>query len=285
MEGRIVKLTGGLYTVHTLEGMIEAKPRGLFRHHNQAPKVGDLVTLDASTITHVEPRKNDLERPSIANVDQAFLLNAAQAPEFSFNLLDRFLTLIESHGVNVVIVVPKIDLLSDAELKALQKDLAYYAPFYDIHYVSKHDPDTFVGLKRTLHGKISVLAGQTGAGKSSLLNVLDPTLNIQTGEISKALGRGRHTTRHTQLWPVEGGWLADTPGFSKLSFDHLKPEDLKDYFVDFVALSEGCKFRGCQHINEPNCQVKAAVEAGTLLKSRYQNYRLLHQELKDVKRY
>ncbi len=285
MEGRIIKLTGGLYTVQTVQGPIEARPRGLFRHHNQAPKVGDKVLIEGSTITELFERTNDLQRPSIANVDQAFLLNAAANPEFSFNLLDRFLALIESHDVRAVIVVPKIDLLDASQLATLKAQMRYYEPFYDIHYVSTKDPSTFTSLKATLKDKISVLAGQTGAGKSSLLNVIDPNLDLKTGEISKALGRGRHTTRHTQLWPVEGGLLADTPGFSKLTFDHLKPEELPHLFPDFVALSEGCKFRECQHLNEPHCAVKQALQADQILKSRYQNYQILHQELKDVKRY
>lgn len=285
MEGRIIKLTGGLYTVQTAQGPIEAKPRGLFRHHNQAPKVGDKVLIEGTTITELFERQNDLQRPSIANVDQAFLLNAAASPEFSFNLLDRFLALIESHEVRAVIVVPKIDLLEAKALNELKSQLAYYEPFYDIHYVSTKDLETFKPLRATLKDKISVLAGQTGAGKSSLLNVLDPDLDLKTGEISKALGRGRHTTRHTQLWPVDGGLLADTPGFSKLTFDHLKPEQLPHLYPDFVALSEQCKFRECQHLNEPHCAVKKALENQTILKSRYQNYQLLHQELKDVKRY
>ncbi len=285
MEGRIIKLTGGLYSVQVDDKRIEARPRGLFRHHNQAPKVGDLVTLEETTIMEVKPRYNDLQRPSIANVDQALLLNAAAKPEFSFNLLDRFLTLIESHDIKAVIVVPKIDLIDDEALHKLKQDLAYYEPYYDIHYVSTKDPTTFHSIRQTLKDKISVLAGQTGAGKSSLLNVLDPKLNLQTGEISKALGRGRHTTRHTELWPVEGGWLADTPGFSKLTFDHIDHYTLPHCFPDFVELSTQCKFRECQHLKEPGCAVKKALEEGKLLPSRYQNYQLLYQELKDVKRY
>jgi ribosome biogenesis GTPase len=285
VKGRIIKLTGGLYTVMTEHGRIEARPRGLFRHHNQAPKVGDFVLCEDQTIVDLEERFNDLDRPAIANVDLALLLNAATQPDFSFNLLDRFLVMIESHQVQAVIIVPKIDLLDTHALKALKKDLTYYEAYYPVYYVSKHDAATTEPIKALLTDKVSVLAGQTGAGKSSLMNVLDPTLDLQIGEISKALGRGRHTTRHTELWPLAGGWLADTPGFSKLTFDHLEADDLTTYYPDFMALSSQCKFRGCQHLNEPHCAVKKAVEEGLILESRLQNYRLMHQELKDVKRY
>lgn len=285
VKGRIIKLTGGLYTVMTDQGRIEARPRGLFRHHNQAPKVGDWVWCEAQTIVDLEDRHNDLERPAIANVDLALLLNAATKPDFSFNLLDRFLVMIESHDVQAVIIVPKIDLLEAEALEDLKKDLRYYETYYPVYYVNKHDAKTTEPVKTLLADKVSVLAGQTGAGKSSLMNVLDPSLNLQVGEISKALGRGRHTTRHTELWPLAGGWLADTPGFSKLSFDHLQADDLSSYYPDFVALSSQCKFRGCQHLNEPHCAVKKAAEEGLILPSRIQNYRLIHQELNEVKRY
>lgn len=283
--GRIIKLIGGQYTVLTDQNeRLHVKPRGLFRHHAVSPKVGDLVTVEDTLITAVEPRKNDLERPPIANVDQAILIHAAREPEFSFNLLDRFLIRISMANVEAVIVVTKIDLLNEDELVALKEKLAYYAQYFDVHYTSVREPASLQAMEKLLAGKVSVFAGQTGAGKSSLLNAFDIRLAIEVGEISKALGRGRHTTRHVELLEVYGGLTADTPGFSKLDFTDQDIDNLAEHYPDFFARSHQCRFRGCKHLNEPGCAVKADLEAGKILRERYENYKLFHEEISQQKK-
>ncbi len=284
-KGRIIKLIGGQYTVRDEMGKhTVVKPLGVFRHQAIAPKVGDLVIFDDDHITEVLPRDNTLVRPPIANVDQAILIHSAKSPEFSFFLLDRFLTLVEFEQIRPVVIVTKIDLLQAEELNDLKASLSYYASFYDVYYTSVHQVESLEPVKQLLDGKVSVFAGQTGSGKSSLLNALDISLSIKTQEISKALGRGKHTTRHTELLELHGGLVADTPGFSKLDFYDMEVEDLLACYPDFLALSEDCKFRMCLHINEPGCAVKAAVKLGVVMKQRYDNYCLIHEEIKGQKK-
>ncbi|MFW5865285.1 MAG: ribosome small subunit-dependent GTPase A [Candidatus Izemoplasmataceae bacterium] len=285
-KGIIIKLIGGQYTVlddATKERFI-LKPRGVFRHLEISPKVGDKVVYNTDQIIKVMDRDNDLVRPPIANIDQAIILNAATSPAFSFNLLDRFLVLIEKEDVHPIIVVSKMDLISQEEAITLKEKLAYYETMYPVYYVSVKDQTSVEPLKTLFKDKVSVFAGQTGSGKSSLLNALDIKLNIETGEISKALGRGRHTTRHSELIELYDGLVADTPGFSKLDFYDIKKEDLTVLYPDFFKLSEDCKFRGCLHINEPGCAVKKALNQGTLLKERYDNYLLIYQEIANQKK-
>jgi len=284
-KGRIIKLTGGLYTVENdLKERKNLKARGVFRHRNLSPKVGDIVEYDDEFITKVFDRENDLVRPPVANVDQAILINAAKEPDFSYYLLDRFLVLIEKENITPVIVVSKTDLLSPTEFDTLREGLAYYEQFYDVYYVNVKDAQTFVPLKALLKDKVSVFAGQTGAGKSSLLNGLDIKLQLETGEISKALGRGRHTTRHSELIHVYDGLVADTPGFSKLDFYDIDIDLLPELYIDFFKLGDHCKFRACTHINEPKCAVKKAVEDQVIPKQRYDNYRLIYDEIKHQKK-
>ncbi|MFW5842093.1 MAG: ribosome small subunit-dependent GTPase A [Bacillota bacterium] len=283
-NGRIVKLTGGLYTVQDETGSrYDIKPRGLFRHKDISPKVGDNVLYSEDAIENVLPRDNELVRPPIANVDQAILIHSAKEPTFSFYLLDRFLVLVEKEHIKPVIIVTKIDLLSDTELITLKKQLNYYEQYYDIYFTSTKEPSTLTTIQGLLANKISVFAGQTGAGKSSLLNALDIDLDLETGTISKALGRGKHTTRHTELHKAYDGLVADTPGFSKLDFYDLEKEDIKDNYPDFVFYQDACKFRGCVHLNEPKCAVKAAVENGDIPKFRYDNYKLIYNEIEQKK--
>ncbi len=285
-KGIIIKLIGGIYTVldgdnqrHTL------KPRGIFRHKNKSPKVGDIVDFDETTITHIHPRNNDLVRPPIVNVDQAILINSTLRPNFSLFLLDRFLVLSHQEEITPVIVINKIDLLGKVAFDKLKSELAYYEQYYDVYYLSAKQPQTLEAFKQTFDGKVSVFAGQTGSGKSSLLNAIDPSLDLKTGETSKALGRGRHTTRHTELLTISSGLIADTPGFSKLDFNAMEAEDLTHYYIDFFERSQDCKFRGCQHINEPSCAIKKAVENGDIPQSRYDNYQKIHKEITNQKKY
>jgi len=283
-KGRIIKLIGGQYTVLLEDGNRRiAKPRGKFRHVEVSPKVGDLVVIEGETITEVEPRFNELKRPPIVNVDTAFIINAIVEPNFSFNLLDRFLVMVAYESIEPVIVVSKIDLADDDTLQSLKQTLNYYENYYDILYTSVKKASTLDVLRGRLKNRISVFAGQTGSGKSSLLNALDERLNIKTGTISKALGRGRHTTRHSELITVNGGLVADTPGFSKLDFDTIDCNHLPELYPDFFALSSHCKFRGCHHLNEPKCAVKAAVENGDIPSVRYENYKLIYEAIKSIK--
>jgi ribosome biogenesis GTPase len=285
-KGTIIKLIGGQYTVldDVSKERFILKPRGVFRHLEISPKVGDNVIYNDDQILEVEPRENDLVRPPIANIDQAIILNAATSPAFSFNLLDRFLVLVEKESVHPTIVVSKMDLLSEAETAILKKKLAYYETIYPVYFVSVKDKESLEPLKALFKGKVSVFAGQTGSGKSSLLNALDIDLDLETGEISKALGRGRHTTRHSELHELYEGLVADTPGFSKLDFYDIDKEDLPLYYPDFFKLSSNCKFRGCMHINEPGCAVKKALDQGEILKERYENYLLIHHEIANQKK-
>ncbi len=279
-EGRIVKLLGGVYTVEDEKGnRVNRKARGKFRHVKSSPKVGDRVLFGQDFITEILKRQNDLHRPPIANIDQAVLINSAKEPDFSFFLMDRFLVLIESEDITPIIVVNKIDLLSETELADLQEKLSYYETFYEVYYVSKHDTERLRALSNVFADKISVLAGQTGGGKSSLLNAIDPSLSLKIGDVSKALGRGRHTTRHVELLRICDGLVADTPGFSKLDFGGLEAEDLPHMYPDFFELSSKCQFRGCTHMNEPKCAVKKAVANQDIPAFRYDNYKQIYQEL------
>ena len=280
-KGLITKLIGGLYTVydgeyHTL------KPIGKFRYTNVDPKVGDNVSFDERGIYEVEPRKNNLVRPYISNVDQVLIVCSSVKPDFSFELLDKFLLLIEKENITPIILVTKIDLLEEDKLQELKSKLSYYQEFYKVIYFSKFDKE-IEEIKQILNGKITVLAGQTGAGKSSFLNVINPEFNLQTGEISEALGRGKHTTRHTELHKIEGGFVADTPGFSSLDLTNINYKELKDLYPEFRKYLGQCKFIECYHINEPNCKVKEALNDGLILKERYNTYLKIYNELYHLK--
>ncbi|MCF7927348.1 MAG: ribosome small subunit-dependent GTPase A [Candidatus Izimaplasma sp.] len=277
--GLITKLIGGLYTVKDNKDYYELKARGKFRHTNESPKVGDRVNYTSDFIMEINPRKNELSRPPISNVDQALLINSIIEPNFSFNLLDRFLVLIENQAISPVIIITKIDLVVPEKLTALKQKLAYYETFYPVIFVSSKTNKGIDKVKAHLKDKISVFAGQTGTGKSSLLNAINHHLDLKTDKISHALGRGKHTTRHTELLEIAGGLVADTPGFSKLSFYDIPIAQIKYDFIDFFALSKDCKFNSCMHLNEPKCKVKEEVEKGNILQSRYHNYKLIIEEI------
>ncbi|MBU1020678.1 MAG: ribosome small subunit-dependent GTPase A [Firmicutes bacterium] len=283
-EGLITKLTGGLYTVVDENKVFhELKARGKFRHTNESPKVGDHVLYDDDFIMEILERKNNLTRPALSNIDQVLLINSCKAPDFSFNLLDRFLLLIEHESITPIILITKTDLMTSTELDKLKEQMKYYEKYYKVMYISTKTNEDTQEIKNLFKDKISVFSGQTGAGKSSLLNLLDITLDLETNEISKALGRGKHTTRHSQLHDLFGGFVADTPGFSKLEFYDIKEEDVPDCFVDFFELSKNCKYRGCTHLNEPKCAVKTALENKEILESRYINYKLILEEIQNQK--
>ncbi len=283
-EARIIKLTGGLYTVvDSFGNKQELRPLGILRHHNVKPKVGDFVHIDAESIVDVMPRKNDFTRPQIANVDHVLLIMSVKEPEFSLLLLDRFLVLIQKEAVEPIIIVTKVDLASPSEMAEIKRQLDYYAKYYPVVYTSSKTDFGIPALKTLTAGTINVVAGQTGAGKSSLLNAINPELDLATDVISKALGRGKHTTRHVELIPFDQGWIADTPGFSKLEFDQFEIAELKRLYPDFHAVADDCRFRECSHMHEPGCAVKAAVDNHRILKERYENYRKLYDEISAIK--
>lgn len=310
----ITKLIGGNYTIVDVKTKeeFEAKARGGLRHikvdpsssfHRTisrrtkkeiellqiSPKVGDYCYYDDSEdvvlIDEILPRINELSRPDIANIDQLLLTFSAVEPDFSFHLLDKFLISAFQNNLNPVILVTKIDLATEEQLLNLKADLQYYQNHgIDIHYVNSLDVESVIKERLFLEDKITVLAGQTGVGKSTFLNAIKPGLDLKTGEISKALGRGRHTTRHSELYWIGGGYIADTPGFSKLDIDIFRFEELKNYYPDFLELSDKCRFgNSCNHITEPGCQIISEVKQGNILKSRYDNYLNFIEEIKNKK--
>ena len=232
------------------------------------------------------PRENELSRPDISNVDQLLLTFSAVEPDFSFNLLDKFLVLAYKNDLKPTLLVTKIDLINNEDLKNLKANLSYYEKLgIKIFYVNSLDLSTTSKEEIFLENKITVLAGQTGVGKSTFLNAIKPELDIKTGEISKALGRGRHTTRHTELYKIRGGYIADTPGFSKLDLDIFEFDELKWYYPDFYDLSPNCRFTSsCNHLKEPGCEVTKLVNTGDILQSRYDNYVRFIDEIKSKKR-
>ncbi len=289
-EGQIRKAISGFYYVKSGDGnLVQCKGRGVFKIRGISPLVGDFVTIvqdgdNDATITEVHERKNELVRPPIANVDQALLVFSIVEPDFSLHLLDRFLTVIESIGIKPVICLTKKDVAGEKDLQQAVSATDYYRGIgYDVIGTFIGDPELFPLLQPYLEEKTTVLAGQSGVGKSTLLNTLIPELSLKTGEISEALGRGRHTTRHVELLEVAGGLVADTPGFSSLDFDHIEKEELRDYFVEMENVANECKFRGCLHLKEPGCAVKQKVETGDILQSRYNNYLQFLQEITDRK--
>ena len=217
--------------------------------------------------TQIEKRKNELVRPPVANIDQAFIITSAKQPDFSSNLLDKLLCIIEYNNIKPVICFTKLDLLNEKELQEMNKIISYYQ---NIGYHISTNP---VDLLKIIENKIVVLTGQSGAGKSTLLNKIDPTLELKTDEISYALGRGKHTTRHTELHQTHNTFIVDTPGFSKIDFHNMSNIDIRDNMKEMFDNLHKCKYSDCMHINEDGCHVKLLVENNEILKSRYNNYK------------
>lgn len=292
MQGKIVKGIAGFYYVHVVEkGVYECKAKGSFRNQKIKPLVGDNVEIDVldekeklGNITRLFPRENELLRPTVANIDQALIVFSAVEPEPNFNLLDRFLIMMERQKVEVVICFNKTDLLREEQLNELKQ--AYTVCHYPILYISNRTGEGLEEIKELLAGKTTALAGPSGVGKSSLLNMIKPDANMETGSVSEKIKRGRHTTRHSELFHVEGNtYIMDTPGFTSLYVNDFEKEELKDYFPEFGQYEHGCRFTGCVHINEPDCGVKQALEAGKISRIRYGNYVDLYNEIKAGKRY
>ncbi|MEK4554793.1 MULTISPECIES: ribosome small subunit-dependent GTPase A [Jeotgalicoccus] len=280
--GKIIKALSGFYYVESNKKVYETRARGRFRKTAESPLVGDYVefqieNVDEGYITAILPRKNSLNRPPVANIDQLLLTASLKSPDFSFYLLDRFIAYSEANDINPVLIVTKNDLNDNDTL--IEEIKRVYTPMYEVYFTDKDHINE--DLKDVFDGKLSVLAGQSGAGKSTLLNTLLPHLDLKTDEISNALNRGKHTTRHVELISIDGGFIADTPGFATIDFLNIDKYNIKFCFIDFNQYN--CKFRECLHINEPKCGVKAAVESGELAQSRYDSYVKIYNEIDNRK--
>ncbi|WCL61457.1 ribosome small subunit-dependent GTPase A [Bacillus subtilis] len=293
-EGKIIKALSGFYYVldesEDSDKVIQCRGRGIFRKNKITPLVGDYVVYQAENdkegyLMEIKERTNELIRPPICNVDQAVLVFSAVQPSFSTALLDRFLVLVEANDIQPIICITKMDLIKDQDtedtIQAYAED--YRNIGYDVYLTSSKDQDSLADIIPHFQDKTTVFAGQSGVGKSSLLNAISPELGLRTNEISEHLGRGKHTTRHVELIHTSGGLVADTPGFSSLEFTDIEEEELGYTFPDIREKSSSCKFRGCLHLKEPKCAVKQAVEDGELKQYRYDHYVEFMTEIKDRK--
>ena len=292
MQGKIIKGIAGFYYIYAEDGNIyECKAKGIFRKDNFKPLVGDNVEITVlneeekeGSVTSILPRRNSLIRPAVANVDQAFLIFAMENPKPNFLLLDRFLTMMEQQGIPVVICFNKKDVGEKEEMEKLYE--IYTGCGYRVVLSSTYEGEGMDEIHEILKGKTTVVAGPSGVGKSSITNCMQGEVQMETGEISKKLKRGKHTTRHSQVIPVEKNtFLVDTPGFSSLYLTDMKEEELRDYFPEFVMYEPQCRFQGCMHIHEPGCAVKEALSEGEISQQRYDNYLALYEELKEKRRY
>lgn len=292
MQGKIIKGIAGFYYVNVVEfGVYECKAKGIFRKEKQKPLVGDNVeieVLDEETmtgnITALLPRKNELIRPAVANVDQALVVFAVTRPSPHFNLLDRFLVMMERQDIPVVLCFNKEDIAEDEQVEKLRS--VYEGCGYPCVFTSALEERNIEKIKELLKGKTTVIAGPSGVGKSSLINILNPGAKMETGDISSKIERGKHTTRHSELFTIaQDSYIMDTPGFSSLYVNDFEKEELKYYFPEFDPYEGTCRFLGCDHVHEPDCAVKAAVEAGEIHEIRYKDYLEMYEELKSKRRY
>ncbi|MGE5455763.1 MAG: ribosome small subunit-dependent GTPase A [Ignavibacteriales bacterium] len=270
MQGKIVKIISNDYTVLVNDKKIACKARGKFRNMNIVPLVGDNVIIDEKNhyILEILPRKNELVRPTLSNIDQVIIIVSVKHPDLDLNLLDKLLVIIEYNNILPIICLSKLDLITEEELIEVNNVMNYYKKIgYQVYLNTEVDK-----IKAIFKNKISVFTGQSGAGKSTLLNKLDGNLDLETGEISLALGRGKHTTRHVELLDLFDGLVADTPGFSSISFTDMKPSDIRDNFIEFNTYRDKCEYKDCMHNNEKLCEIKNKVEDSTILTSRYNNY-------------
>ncbi|WP_458123260.1 ribosome small subunit-dependent GTPase A [Paenibacillus sp. Z3-2] len=298
-EGIIVKALSGYYYVMPVEdngvpsvegSAVQCRARGIFRKRGTSPLVGDRVSYmltenGEGTVDEIRKRETELIRPPVANVSLAVLLFSVKEPDMNLNLLDKFLVHIEQAGLDALIVLTKQDLADPAKDIVAEVKALYEQVGYEVISTSSRTGEGSELLRDRLAGKISVFSGQSGVGKSSMLNALMPGLTLETNAISMRLGRGKHTTRHVELIPLDnGGFVADTPGFSQLDFLEIGVEELSTCFREFAQFADQCKFRGCTHTHEPGCRVLAAKEEGLISESRYQHYVLFLTEMKDKKR-
>lgn len=292
MQGKIVKGISGFYYVHVVgTGIYECKAKGVFRNRKVKPLVGDnveIVVLDEEkrigNVEEILPRKNELIRPAVSNIDMALVIFAAAKPDPNFNLLDRFLCMMEYQKVPVTICFNKCDLVSEEEKEKLQQ---IYAPAgYEILFTSVKTGENIDNLKALLADKTTTVAGPSGVGKSSLINELQTGVRMQTGAISDKIGRGKHTTRHSEIISIgQDTYIMDTPGFSSMDLPGFEKEDLWTCYPEFVPYEPECRFIGCSHIGEPDCGVKNALADGKISQVRYDNYVMLYEETKNIRKY
>ena len=288
MTGKIIKGIAGFFYVDVVgSGVYECKAKGIFRKEKKKPLVGDdveITVLDEDAregnLIQILPRKNELIRPAVANIDQALIIFAMEDPKPNYMLLDMFLVMMEKQHVPVTICMNKKDLGSKEEMQKFQD--AYGRAGYRICCISAREKDGLEMVRDILKGKTTAVAGPSGVGKSTITNLVQKDVSMETGEISKKLGRGRHTTRHSQLIPIdEDTYIMDTPGFSSLEVDFMEKEELQQYFPEFQPYDGACRFLGCSHTHEPDCAVKEVLEAGEISELRYKNYVALYEELKE----
>ena len=292
VKGKIIKGIAGFYYVHVVEsGVYECKAKGIFRKEKTKPLVGDNVEIEIldekereGNLTQILPRKNELIRPAVSNIDQALVVFAAARPAPHFYLLDRFLVMMERKEIPVILCFNKKDLASEPQTEKLKT--VYEGCGCPVVFTSVSLKQNIEEVRRLLAGKTTAVAGPSGVGKSSLINLLKPDANMETGSISRKIERGRHTTRHSELFHLEGdAYIMDTPGFSSLYVNDFEKEELKYCFPEFMPYEGSCRFGGCDHNNEPDCAVKEAVEQGEIHTIRYENYRDMYEELKNKRRY
>lgn len=292
MTGKIIKGISGFYYVYVEgAGLYECKAKGAFRKQKIKPLVGDNVEIaiidEANKLGNVEkilPRKNELIRPAVSNIDMALVIFASAKPDPNFNLLDRFLCMMEYQKVPVTICFNKIDLVDQEKLKEYS---GIYEPAgYNVIFTCTKTKEGLGSIRSLLEGKTTTVAGPSGVGKSSIINCLQSDITMETGTISEKIERGKHTTRHSEIIPVSHDtYIMDTPGFSSMDVPGFEKEDLWTCYPEFVRHEPYCRFIGCSHINEPDCGVKAAVEDGEISPVRYENYKLLYEELKKRHKY
>lgn len=291
--GRIIKGIAGFYYVHTSEGVLyECKARGNFRKDSLKPLVGDFVEIAVvdeekkkGSIERIMPRKSELIRPAVANVDQAVVVFALMNPEPNFRLLDTFLAKMELSGIPCVICMNKTDLDKDKRLASAVKEI-YQNTGYQLLFTSTKKKTGIDELRKVLSQKCTTVAGPSGVGKSSLINQLQQTVRMETGSISEKTARGKHTTRHSELISLgNASYILDTPGFTALSLDAYEKEDIAKGFAEISKWADGCRFAGCSHIHEPDCLVKEKLRAGEISRQRYESYVALYQQCKEKRRY
>lgn len=287
MQGKIIKGIAGFYYVHTGDHIYECKAKGVFRKNNEKPLVGDDCLIDIideegkiGNISLILERRNSLIRPNVANVDQALVIFASVKPEPNFNLLDRFLILMKQNDIPCIIAFNKTDLADEEKLSEIKK--IYTASGHRMLFTSAKTGEGLDELKELLRGKTTTVAGPSGVGKSTLINLIQDQKEVETGEISEKIDRGKHTTRHSELIAIdENSYIFDTPGFSSLSLFDVTSVDLKSYYDEFVPFESECRYDDCVHKNEPVCGVKEAVDRGEISKVRYENYLLLLKECEE----
>ncbi len=292
MQGKIIRGIAGFYYVHVPgQGVLECKAKGIFRNRREKPLVGDNVEVElldqerrTGNVETILPRQNALIRPAVANVDQAIVIFAVSYPKPNLNLLDRFLLMMKTQGIPVGICFNKMDMVQEDEVQEMI--FQYRDSGVRVYQTSTYRQEGLDTLQEDLLEKTTVLAGPSGTGKSSVINAIFPDAQMETGQISEKIKRGKHTTRHSELFSLGGNtYLMDTPGFTSLSLPDLEKEELRNYYDEFLPYQDACRFLGCVHVHEPDCAVKDALEQGKISRSRYNNYKQFFEELSQKKRY